>query len=114
LQQPPTLFSSSYGLLGSYAVSAELHGITLKDRNLNAEHLEQFHTHSFDQHLHRQNHAVTAELRHCSVKFNKQQYSEMYVRSASNVRRVADEVNDVTSVNTMLQQCTEVVRRNII
>jgi hypothetical protein len=101
----PTLFS--------YAVPAELHGITLKDRNLNAEHLGQFHTHSFDQHLRRQNHAVTSELRHCSVKFNKQQYSEMYVCFASNVRRVADEVNDVTSVNTMLQQCTEVVRRSI-
>jgi hypothetical protein len=58
--QPPTL-SSSYGLLGSYAVSAEIHGITLKDRNLSADHLEVFHTHRFDQHLHRQNH-VPSEL----------------------------------------------------
>jgi len=48
-------------LLGSYAVSAELYGVTLKERNLSADHLEQFHTHSFDQHLHRQNH-VTSEL----------------------------------------------------
>ena len=36
-------------------MSAELYGVTLKDRNLNDERLEQFHTHSFDQHLHRQN-----------------------------------------------------------
>ena len=70
--QSPTLFSSIYGLLGSYAVSAELHGVTLKDRNLSADHLEQFHTHSSDQHLHRQNHVVPSELPgHCSVKFNK-------------------------------------------
>jgi len=34
IPQLPTLSSSSYGLLGSYAVSAELHGVTLKDRNL--------------------------------------------------------------------------------
>jgi len=59
---PPTLSSSSYGLLGYYAVSAELHGVTLKDRNLSADHLEQFHTHSFDQHQHRQNHVVPSEL----------------------------------------------------
>ena len=62
MQQPRTLSSSSYGLLGSYAVSAEQYGVTLKDRNLNAEHLEQSHTHSFDQHLHRQNHVVASEL----------------------------------------------------
>jgi hypothetical protein len=53
-------------------VSAELHGVTLKDHNLNAEHLEQFHTHSFantctDKITLRQN-----CQRHCSVKFNKQ------------------------------------------
>ena len=27
---------------------AELHGVTLKDRNLSADHLEVFHTHRFD------------------------------------------------------------------
>jgi len=73
-------------------VSAELHGATLKDLNplnaelnlichllallgahhilhvsgirvnLNAEYLEQFHTHSFGQHLHRQNHIIPSEL----------------------------------------------------
>ena len=43
--------SSSYCLLGSYAVSAELQGVTLTDRNLSADHLEQIHTHRFDQHL---------------------------------------------------------------
>jgi len=62
LPQTPTLSSSSYSLLGSYAVSAELHGVTLKDRNVSADHLEQFHTHGFDQHLHRQNHAVPSEF----------------------------------------------------
>ena len=62
MPQLPTLFSSSYGLLGSYAVSAELHGVTLKDRNLRADHLEQFHTDSSDQHLHRKNHVVPKEL----------------------------------------------------
>ena len=61
MPQPPTLSSSSNGLLGSYAVSARLHGVTFKDRNLSADHLEQFHTHSFDQHQHQQNH-VTSEL----------------------------------------------------
>jgi len=30
------LSSSIYGLLGSYAVSAELYGVTLKDRKLSA------------------------------------------------------------------------------
>jgi len=43
-------------------VSAELYGVILKDRNLNAEHLEQFHTHSFDKYMHRQNHVVPSEL----------------------------------------------------
>jgi len=42
-------------------MSAELHGVTLEDRNLSADHLEKFHTHSFDQHLYRQNH-VPSEL----------------------------------------------------
>jgi len=43
-------------------LSAKLHGVTLKDRNLTAYHLEEFHTHSFDQHLHRQNQVVPSEL----------------------------------------------------
>jgi hypothetical protein len=42
-------------------MSAELHGITLHDRNLSADHLEQFHT-IIHKHLHRQNHAVPSEL----------------------------------------------------
>jgi len=38
----------------------------------------------------------------------------MCVRLASNVTRVRDEVSDVTSVNTVIQQCTgKVVRLNI-
>jgi len=37
----------------------------------------------------------------------------IYVRFASNVMKVGDEVSDVTSVNTVLQQCTgKVVRLN--
>jgi hypothetical protein len=59
LPQLPTLSSSSYGPLESYAVSADLNGVTLKDRNLIADHLEQFHTYSLDQLLHRQNHVVS-------------------------------------------------------
>jgi len=37
-----------------------------------------------------------------------------YIRFASNVTRVGDEVNDVTSVNTALHRCTgKVVRLNL-
>jgi len=56
-----TLSSSRYGLLGSFDVSAELHGVTLKDCNLSVDHLEQFHAQGFGQHLHRQN-QVLSEL----------------------------------------------------
>jgi len=44
----------------------------------------------------------------------QQQSSSRYARFASNVKRVGDEVSDVMSVNTVLQQCTgKVVRLNI-
>ena len=43
-----------------------------------------------------------------------QAYVCIYVRFASNVTSVGDEVSDITSVNTVLQQCTgKVVRLNI-
>ena len=61
VQFATALSSSSYGPLGSYAVSVEIHGITPKDRNSSAAHLEQFHTLSFEQHMHKQNH-VPSEL----------------------------------------------------
>jgi hypothetical protein len=62
MPQPHSLSTSSFGLLGSYAMSAKLHSVTLKDSNLSIEHLEQFHTYSFDQYLHRQTHVVLSEL----------------------------------------------------
>jgi len=44
----------------------------------------------------------------------QQQSSSRYARFASNVKRAGDEVSDVMSVNTVLQQCTgKVVRLNI-
>jgi hypothetical protein len=42
-------------------LSAELNGVKLKDRNLIAEHLEQSHTHSLGQQLHR-HHVVIKQL----------------------------------------------------
>ena len=54
-----TLSSSSYGLLGSYTVSADLYGVTLN--TVISVHLEQFHTKGSDQH-HQQNHVVPSEL----------------------------------------------------
>ena len=38
----------SYGLLGSDALSAKLHGDTSQDRNLDTDHLEKFDTNTFD------------------------------------------------------------------
>jgi len=51
---------------------------------------------------------------HCKLTY-QQEYSKIYVRFASNVTGVGDEVSDVTSVSTVLQQCTgKVVRLYII
>jgi hypothetical protein len=58
----PYLVLFQFRSVGSYAVSAKLHGVTLKDRNLSTDHLEQFYTHSFDQYLHRQTQGVPSEL----------------------------------------------------
>jgi hypothetical protein len=58
----PYLVLFQFRSVGSYAVSTKQHGVTLKDRNLSTDHLEQFHTHSFDQYLHRQTHVVPSEL----------------------------------------------------
>lgn len=44
-QQDPVF---SYGLLGSDALSAKLHGVTSQDCNLDTDHLEKFHTNTFD------------------------------------------------------------------
>ena len=46
--------------------------------------------------------------RHCTLTY-QQQCFELYVRFASGVTRVEDKVNDVTRVNTVLQQCTGAV-----
>jgi len=45
VQQHPVF---SYSLLGSDALSAKLHGVTSKDRNLNTDHLEKLHTNTLD------------------------------------------------------------------
>ena len=58
----PYLVLYQFRSVGSYAVSAKLHGVTLKDRNLSTDQLPGFHTHSLDQYLHRQTRVVPSEL----------------------------------------------------
>jgi hypothetical protein len=48
-----------FGILYRICRSTRRH---TKDRNLSADHLEQFHTQGFNQHLHQQNHVVPSEF----------------------------------------------------
>ena len=137
-------------LLGSYAVSAELHGVTLKDRNLSTDHLWPtpaptksrcyVRIASVIVVLHSTNsntvgnfklfvclitlpvHSVvalqfvldfTTPLYLCLITLQAVIFRAI-CPLASNIRRVGDEVSDVMSVNTVLQQRNgKVVRLNI-